>query len=55
MILDLNEQEHQYLLQVLLERPVKEALPMVLKLTSQKLAPIGEGGSSNVTPLTVAN
>lgn len=42
MNLELNEQEHSYLLQVLLERPAKEALPMILKLTNQKLVAVSD-------------
>lgn len=37
MTFDFTDQEHQYLLQVLMQRPVQEALPMVLKLTGQQL------------------
>jgi hypothetical protein len=40
--LELTEQEHQYLLSVLLQRPAQEALPMILKLTNQKLVPANE-------------
>jgi hypothetical protein len=46
MNLELNEQEHQYLLQVLLERPAKEALPMILKLTNQRLVAVSDGPPS---------
>jgi hypothetical protein len=48
MNLELNEQEHQYLLQVLLERPAKEALPMILKLTNQRLVASSDGPPSPV-------
>lgn len=48
MNLELNEQEHQYLLQVLLERPAKEALPMILKLTNQRLVAMSDGPPSPV-------
>jgi hypothetical protein len=42
MTLELNEQEHSYLLSVLLARPAQEALPLILKLTGQKLVPASE-------------
>lgn len=35
MTLELNDQEHQYLMQVLVRQPIIEALPLYLKLTGQ--------------------
>jgi hypothetical protein len=35
--MELNEQEHNYLLQVLTQRPLIEALPLYLKLSGQVL------------------
>jgi hypothetical protein len=37
MTMDLTEQEHNYLVQVLTQRPLIEALPLYLKLTGQVL------------------
>lgn len=42
MTLELSDQEHQYILQVMLQQPVRESLPIVLKLTNQKLVPASE-------------
>lgn len=44
MTFDFTAQEHQYLLQVLAQRPVAEALPMILKLTGQQLVPSQSSG-----------
>lgn len=42
MTLELDEQEHRYLLNVLLQRPAQEALPLILKLTGQRLVPAND-------------
>jgi hypothetical protein len=44
----LSKQEQDYLLQVLLTRPLGEALPVYLKLTGQQLVPVN---GSQVTTL----
>lgn len=41
MNLELTEQEHNYLIQVLAQRPMAEALPVYLKLTGQQIVATG--------------
>ena len=37
--MDLTEQDTQYILNAVAQRPLAEALPLFLKLTNQKLVP----------------
>lgn len=37
---ELTKQEQDYLLQVLMQRPLIEALPLYLKMTGQQLVPV---------------
>jgi hypothetical protein len=39
MTLELNEQEHAYLLQIIIQRPLSESLPMYLKVSNQQIGP----------------
>jgi hypothetical protein len=49
MLETLSKQEQDYLLQVLLTRPLGEALPVYLKLTGQQLVSVN--GSQPMTPM----
>lgn len=40
MTQELTKQEQEYLLQVVMQRPLAEALPVFLKLTGQQLVPV---------------
>ena len=41
----LNEQEQQYVIQLLLQRPLGEAMALYLKLTDQQLTPVTPAAS----------
>lgn len=43
----LSDTDQQYLLKVLLQQPLGEALPVFLKLTGQKLVPLVEPSLSD--------
>lgn len=47
--MNLTEQEAQYVLQAVMQRPLAEALPLFLKMTGQKLVPVEGGGQGQET------
>jgi hypothetical protein len=53
--MNLTEQEANYVLQAVMQRPLAEALPLFLKLTNQKLVPGDEILAAAPVPLHAAN
>lgn len=52
MLFDVTDQEHNHILQLLINRPLGEALPLYLKLTGQKIVP-DVNKQAGVTPQLV--
>jgi hypothetical protein len=46
---ELTKQEQDYLLQILMQRPLLEALPLYLKMTGQQLAPLAPPAMASPT------
>lgn len=54
--MNLTEQEANYVLQAVMQRPLAEALPLFLKMTNQKLVPADEAPvAAAPVPLHAAN